>query len=295
MRTIGSHAFYCTDLSELILPQSLTEVGEYAFVCDGPTSLTLPPNLKKMDVCAFLCKNIETLYDNRYENAGGFPGCFPQLKTIVIGNNATKISLKYLGDVMHPENIQSIIIPNSVKEIGKSAFFGCSGLRELKIPNSVTSIGQYAFCRCSALTSFVIPDSVDEILSGTFSDCKSMETITIGKFVKSIKTDLCLPKMKNIYSLAQEPPVLDESVFSISAFYSVITLHVPTGCKAAYQAADYWKEFFNIVEEDLSGIKTPVVSQQETDAPYYDLEGREVLQPEKGRIYIHGGRKVLVK
>jgi hypothetical protein len=28
---------------------------------------------------------------------------------------------------------------------------------------------------------------------------------------------------------------------------------------------------------------------------WFDLEGREVLRPEKGRIYIHGGRKVLVK
>jgi len=28
---------------------------------------------------------------------------------------------------------------------------------------------------------------------------------------------------------------------------------------------------------------------------YYDLEGREILQPEKGRIYIRSSKKVLVK
>ena len=69
---------------------------------------------------------------------------------------------------------------------------------------------------------------------------------------------------------------------------------MPTGCKAAYQVADHWKNFTNIVEEDLSGIKTLVVSREEENAPYYDLQGRKVEHPSKG-IYIHGGKKVLIK
>jgi hypothetical protein len=38
-------------------------------------------------------------------------------------------------------------IPNSVKSIGNSAFFGCSSLTSVTIPNSVTSIGSNAFLR----------------------------------------------------------------------------------------------------------------------------------------------------
>ena len=72
---------------------------------------------------------------------------------------------------------------------------------------------------------------------------------------------------------------------------------MPTGCKTAYKAANYWKNFTNIVEEDLSGIVAPKVNNnaynRETDF-WYDLQGRKVEHPSKG-IYIHSGKKVLVK
>lgn len=47
--------------------------------------------------------------------------------------------------------IQNIIIPNTVKSIGESAFLGCKSLRQISIPNSVAHIGSYAFTCCSAL------------------------------------------------------------------------------------------------------------------------------------------------
>ena len=50
----------------------------------------------------------------------------------------------------------SIIIPNSVTAIGKSAFENCKSLESVTIPNSVTSIGQYAFCNCTGLTSIFV-------------------------------------------------------------------------------------------------------------------------------------------
>jgi len=43
-------------------------------------------------------------------------------------------------------------IPNSVTDIGNSAFSGCSSLSSIEIPNGVTDIGWYAFSGCSSLT-----------------------------------------------------------------------------------------------------------------------------------------------
>ena len=45
----------------------------------------------------------------------------------------------------------SVTIPNSVTNIGGSAFWGCSGLASVTIGNSVTSIGSDAFYNCSSL------------------------------------------------------------------------------------------------------------------------------------------------
>ena len=59
--------------------------------------------------------------------------------------------------------LQSIVIPNSVTEIGNRAFWNCKSLQSIVIPNSVTSIGDEAFYRCTSLQTIVIPNSVTEI------------------------------------------------------------------------------------------------------------------------------------
>ena len=43
------------------------------------------------------------------------------------------------------KSVTHITIPNSVTEIGKSTFSGCSSLQIIDIPNSVTKIGEWAF------------------------------------------------------------------------------------------------------------------------------------------------------
>lgn len=54
--------------------------------------------------------------------------------------------------------------------------------------------------------------------------------------------------MNNLISVtvdSNSPIAITESVFSNRAN---ATLYVPYGCKAAYETADYWKEFKEIVE-----------------------------------------------
>ena len=48
------------------------------------------------------------------------------------------------------------IIPESVTEIGATAFSGCAGLTSVVIPESVTKIGSGAFRRCKGLTSIAV-------------------------------------------------------------------------------------------------------------------------------------------
>jgi len=120
--------------------------------------------------------------------------------------------------------LTSVTIPNSVTSIGYSAFYGCRGLTSVTIPNSVTSIGDYAFEGCSVLTSVTIPNSVTSIGSSAFSGCSGLTSVTV-----EIETPLSIgyytfPNRKNA------------------------TLYVPAGCKSAYEAADYWKEFKEVVE-----------------------------------------------
>ena len=51
-----------------------------------------------------------------------------------------------------------MVIPDSVTNIGGTAFSGCYSLTSIVIPDSVTSIGSTAFNNCFSLTSVVYED-----------------------------------------------------------------------------------------------------------------------------------------
>ena len=77
----------------------------------------------------------------------------------------------------------SIIIPNSVTNIGMGVFDGCA-LTSITIPNSVTSIGDNAFCGC-ALTSITLSNSLTTIGDNAFAGT-ALTSITIPNSVMSI-------------------------------------------------------------------------------------------------------------
>jgi len=79
-----------------------------------------------------------------------------------------------------------VTIPDSVTEIGSSAFYYCTSLTSVTIPDSVTSIGYSAFSSCTSLTSVTIPDSVTSIGSSAFAACYSLVSVTIPDSVTSI-------------------------------------------------------------------------------------------------------------
>ena len=104
------------------------------------------------------------------------------------------------------ENISSIIIPDSVTDIGHEAFCGCRGLADengfvvirgvlydylaqeqtITIPESVKIIDDEVFFRKERLFSVTIPDSVTTIGDYAFSFCSSLSSITIPDSVTSI-------------------------------------------------------------------------------------------------------------
>ena len=74
-----------------------------------------------------------------------------------------------------------------LKEIGKAAFFECTGLTSVVIGNSVKEIEKGAFAGCTDLTSITIPDSLTEIgeIAFPYGNGTSLKSI----IVPSHKTD----------------------------------------------------------------------------------------------------------
>ena len=111
-----------------------------------------------------------------------FIGC-RSLTSLVIPDSVTNI-----GDYAFSgcRSLTNIVIPNSVTSIGDNAFEYCFSLSNLIIPDGVTSIGDGAFVGCTSLSSVVIPDSVSCIGNNAFWGCESLTDIVIPNSVTSI-------------------------------------------------------------------------------------------------------------
>ena len=105
------------------------------------------------------------------------------LKSLVIPDSVTNI-----GDYAFwgCTSLKSLVIPDSVTSIGNEAFSGCRSLRCVVISDGVISIGNYAFWGCKSLKSLVIPDSVTHIGNGAFNGCESLENLVLPESVVSI-------------------------------------------------------------------------------------------------------------
>lgn len=177
--------------------------------------------------------------------------------------------------------LTSVSIPNSVTSIGSRVFDGCKNLTSIIIPNSVTSTGNFMFESCTALTSVTFPSSLTYIETGTFSNCSSLVSITIPNTVTSIGPyafDNCISLLSinipssvtNIGSYAfgrcygltsftvnwTTPLPIDGNPFAYLILTN-ITLNVPTGTAAIYDATPVWTDFGTI-----SGVAAPVVLGQ---------------------------------
>ena len=82
--------------------------------------------------------------------------------------------------------IESVILPEGLKEIEINAFENCSSLVSVKIPNSVVKIGSEAFCECKNLRSIVLPDNLEWISEDLFHGCTNLEYVKIGDYTKEI-------------------------------------------------------------------------------------------------------------
>ncbi|MBR4885855.1 MAG: Ig-like domain-containing protein [Muribaculaceae bacterium] len=189
---------------------SVTSIGEGVFyLCESLTSIEIPNSVTSIGVCAFI-------------------GCSSLTSIVVDSGNSIYDSRNDCNAIIETASntlvagCQNTIIPNSVTSIENDAFSSCESLTSIEIPNSVTSIGDYAFSQCSSLTSIEIPNSVTRIGNYAFYLCESLTKITC---------------------LATNPPTIKSKTFS---YYSA-ELYVPSGCKSAYQSANYWKSF-NIKE-----------------------------------------------
>jgi hypothetical protein len=269
LTSISNYTFHaCTNLLSVTIPENVTSIGNYAFynsyaleniiVASNNTTFDSRDNCNAIiktttNELILGCKN--TIIPNNVSKIGSYAFCnCSGLTSITIPNSVTSIGSSAFSGC---NSLTSISIPSRVTTIGSSAFYSCSSLENIVvesnnttydsrdncnaiiktatnelikgckntiIPNNVASIASNAFYRCLGLTSITIPNSVTSIGNSAFSGCSDLTSITVDIATPLTITSTTFTSCENA------------------------TLYVPYGSKALYEAADYWKEFKEIIE-----------------------------------------------
>ncbi len=89
------------------------------------------------------------------------------------------------GVFKNNDTLQTVVLPDSLRTIGKQAFHLCYNLREIRFGNDLQTIGESAFDACFALKKLVAPNSLQKIDHYAFVNCTSLETVSLPDKLES--------------------------------------------------------------------------------------------------------------
>lgn len=201
VKTVGAEAFAgCTSLSYVTFPASLRTIENGAFSgCSYLNRLIIPEGVEEIGNGAFAdCKNLSAVSIPStllYLGTSAFAGC-EDLKTIGVSkdnrNFVCEDGILYDKDktsiyqVLAGREKRNFVMPGTVTEIKKYAFWGCGNLNEVGISSRLERIDDYAFSNASGLQKITIPYSVRSIGTKAFEDCRNLSDTVIPVSVTKI-------------------------------------------------------------------------------------------------------------
>ena len=138
IKWIGPTAFYKSKVKNIILPFGLEEIGPRAFAESHIKSIVIPPTVKKIAYSTFEdCAELEYVDLGRVEVIEDYAFSKCPIKVLKMSKNLKKIG--YQAFLL--SKIETLIFPDSLEEIGASAFDGDENLRQVYIGKTCSIFG----------------------------------------------------------------------------------------------------------------------------------------------------------
>ncbi|HOX30746.1 MAG TPA: leucine-rich repeat domain-containing protein [Spirochaetales bacterium] len=256
----------CGALASLSVPARTTYIGSYAFYgCRALAAIEVDPaNPSYASIDGVL-----------FDKAGATLICYPAGKTATAYAIPSTVK-SILGDAFaYESSLETIAMPSGLTTIEGNAFRYCTGLASATVPASVSSITGAPFVMCSKLdfavessspyyvvtggvllsadgktlvqypekagaASYAVPDGVVDIAGQAFVYCSKLASLTLPSSLASFgwASFFGCSSLATVYAQAASPP----NARGADPFPSVasLTIHVPSGSLAAYQAAEGW-------------------------------------------------------
>ena len=181
--------------------------------------------------------------------------------------------------------ITSLVLPESLTEIGSNAFQNCSSLESVTYNCTLTSlpiVSNYIFSGCTNLKSLTFHHS--GTIPSCFQSASNLETLTIGAEVTDIANTAFkyCTKLSTVRVEKEEPLFVDADVFDYSTVSKAV-LYVPYGSKSDYDDENYfgnnwtnrWKWFGSI--KSMNVVDFEMTSNEiSTFCCIYDLDFSDV-------------------
>ncbi len=209
MDSVPSNAFNGSSFSEIILPDTVTEIGGNAFQnCLNLTTVVLPEGLTKINTYAFSGSGITTIEipasvtsiaNGAFANTASLQKVtFAEPADGEEGEPLSMVDGSTSNSVFINSAIQNITFPARLAKIPAYGFYNTK-LQSVVIPETVSEIGNYAFTG-SALTSVTFEGN-PTVGTYLFQNCASLATVDFGpcttintrEFEGTALTDLTIP------------------------------------------------------------------------------------------------------
>lgn len=149
-----------------------------------------------------------------------------ETQTFVICEDAGEISLLRALRIPAAAEIPAQIEGMPVTIIGESCFAFRMEMQSVTIPDSVREIGNSAFAMCKQLKEIILPDSITEVREYAFRDCRSLKRVRLSPNMKRLRRGvfsfcgLCNP----VFEIPEGLEVIESHAFFSGGGF---TLHLP--------------------------------------------------------------------
>ncbi len=257
--TIGDNAFSCCkNLTNIFIPNNVTYIGNNAFSSCHNLTVSCYKNsyaesyMQKNSIPYKIVEEIAYAVDggNIYydKDTGTITNADKEITYADIPKSIDGVEITSIGNYAFYDckNLTNIVIPDSVSNIGNSAFAGCN-LTNILIPNSISYISNSAFYNCN-FTNIVIPNSISVIGNSAFEGC-NITNIDIPNNVTTIGS-YAFSNCKELTDIS-----LPNSVTTIgdSAFYrcsNLTTINIPNSVTTIGNSVFVGCGLYNIVIPD---------------------------------------------
>ncbi|MBS5064738.1 MAG: leucine-rich repeat protein [Hungatella hathewayi] len=219
-------------------------IGEYEFIAELPEGYVCEPPISVLVTLGGAMVN--TINDRftvdglNYKELGpdtvqliGYDGAKP-VGTLVIPDKVRKpsngreyqvASIGYEAFPYCSGLTGDLVIPDTVTEIGDSAFIGCHFTGELTLSDSLVTIGEYAFYECGFTGQLVLPQTLTRIGTRTFTNTTFSGQLILPEklnYIGGFAFDRC--NFTGDLIIPDGVTIIDHGAFSVNSFTGTLTL-----------------------------------------------------------------------